>query len=80
MAKISAYGAHEVARLNVNTMGGYPGILVIASDGRLLFRYSASGNGDLGSSYKVLGKVKNPAKRNAAMLTRYAAIAGYSER
>lgn len=76
MAKISAYGAHEVARMNVKTRAGYPAILVMASDGRVLFRYT----GDLGSSYKVVGKAGLAANRTSEMLARYAKLAGYSER
>lgn len=53
MAKISARGATEVARVTGKSANGVRYIYVVCSDGRILRRAT----GDLGSGYKVLGKV-----------------------
>jgi hypothetical protein len=73
MAKISARGASEVARFTVripdtgpDDPGQYPTVFVLASDGRVLRRWTAGPSG-----YSVYGLIKDPAKRTAAVLRSY---------
>lgn len=54
MAKISARGCREVARIRY-AQGGYRGIMVLRSDGAVLQRLT----GDVGNAYTILGKVKD---------------------
>lgn len=54
MAKITARGATEVARINFTTEGGATGILVLRSDRKVLRRWT----GDLKSGYSIMGTLK----------------------
>ena len=64
MAKISAHGAHEVARIKATIPGNhYSQLFVIASDGRVLSRYT-----DISSGYRIYGRIKDPSKRTAEFL------------
>lgn len=73
MAKISAYGAREVARMKGRRPGtDYDATFVITSDGRVLRKIAAQ------SGYTVLGKVK-PEHQNRDGLARVLAHFGYRE-
>jgi len=65
MAKISANGAHEVARIKVTTPGNnYGQLFVVASDGRVLTRYTDG----ISSGYRIYGRIKDPSKRTGEFL------------
>lgn len=66
MAKISARGAREVARLKVRSAfpGGGEYLYVMTTDGRVLRRAT----GDAGTGYTVRLRVKDPAKRTEETL------------
>jgi len=71
MAKISANGCHEVARLNFTMERGHTGILLLRSDGKLLERCT----GDLSTAYRVVGTAKDKATlvaKGRGMLERFA--------
>ena len=74
MAKISAYGAHEVARIRVTTPGNnYGQLFVIASDGRVLTRFTDG----ISNGYRVYGRIKDPSKRTGEFLTGLLEKRGY---
>lgn len=54
VAKISARGATEVARVNFITPAGTTGIMLVRSDRKVLQRVT----GEYGSGYKVVGSLK----------------------
>jgi hypothetical protein len=65
MAKISARGATEVARVRGQREGAdFQMIYVMCSDGRVLRRST----GEFGSGYSVRGKVSRPENRTAEYL------------
>lgn len=65
MAKITAHGAREVARIKVTTPGNnYKQLFVIASDGRVLTRYTDG----ISNGYRIYGRIKDERKRNSAFL------------
>lgn len=70
MAKISARGATEIARLHA-TSETVSVTLVLTSDGRVLRKFDGMGG------YSVLGRVNDPAKRTSAMLAEVARRFGY---
>lgn len=66
MAKISARGAREIARITATRPGASGRYLyVLASDGRVLTRYSG---GQASSAYKVRGRIRNPDARTRESL------------
>lgn len=74
MAKISARGATEVARVKTNqtnaqTLDFYV-TFVLTSDGRVLRKAAESG-------YGVVARVTDPANRNQGTLERYVRRLGY---
>ena len=68
MAKISANGAHEVARLSAISQRGTRYILVMTSDGRVLSRAT----GDADSGYVVVLRNIPQRLRNKSSLFGYA--------
>ncbi len=77
MAKISANGCHEVARVSATLSSPtftYPAILVLRSDGAILRRFT----GDLPSGYTILGRLKADAPRSIDTLLRIAGRRGYT--
>jgi len=68
MAKISAYGATEVARIRVRTTADREKIYVMTSDGRVLTRYA----GETGSTYTLRGRTKKPESINREFLSQVA--------
>lgn len=71
MAKISARGAKEVARIKAKSeAGGYSYIFILTSDGRVLKRLSQD------SGYTVDHRVRNPENINRAFLERYIGLRG----
>jgi len=73
MAKISANGATEVARINVTRAdGGYTYVWVMTSDGRVLSRARGTGDG-----YTVAQRGLRRNLRTREVLLRIAAIRGY---
>lgn len=68
MAKISARGAQEVARITAASPGGARYIYVMASDGRVLYRPT----GDAGSGYSIHGRKAAPIDRTRKELIRRA--------
>ena len=64
MAKISAYGATEVARIRCENNYGTTYLYVLCSDGRILYRPT----GYPGTSYTVRGKLTKPEHINAEYL------------
>ena len=76
MAKISANGAHEVARIKATFSGNHTRIFVITSDGRVLGRWT----GDLNSGYVVILRNIPPECRNSDNLRHYVKILGYAVR
>ena len=73
MAKISANGAHEVARINVTSPAGYPYLWVMCSDGRVLSRAT----GELSDGYTVAQRGLRRSLRTREALLRIALIRGY---
>jgi hypothetical protein len=74
MAKISARGATEVARLRVtNGAGKFPRLFVMTSDGRILTRLT----GELGTGYTVATIVQSARNRNESYLRGYVLNRGY---
>lgn len=74
MAKISANGATEVAKLKVRSQAGYEYLYVMTSDGRVLRRAT----GDAGTGYSVQARKISPAKRTAEVLTQLVGMLGYT--
>jgi hypothetical protein len=73
MAKISANGAHEVARIQVtHLVSGQPYVWVMTSDGRVLSRASGTGDG-----YTVAARGLRRHLRTREALLRIAQIRGY---
>lgn len=75
MAKISARGATEVARITATlpTVGGVVTVgatLVITSDGRILRKFEGSG-------YNLMARVKNPKFITEEFLRSFATRRGY---
>jgi hypothetical protein len=65
VAKISARGAREVARITATRpASGGRYIYVLTDDGRVLYRAV----GVVGTSYTIRGRIKNPASRTRDML------------
>lgn len=73
MAKISANGAHEVARIKVTSPGGYPYLWVMCSDGRVLSRAT----GELSDGYTVAVRGLSRSLRTREALLRIAQIRGF---
>ena len=73
MAKISANGAHEIARIKVTSPAGYPYLWVMCSDGRVLSRAT----GELGDSYTVYLRGLRRSLRTREALLRIAQIRSY---
>jgi hypothetical protein len=73
MAKISANGAHEIARIRVASPAGYPYLWVMCSDGRVLTRAT----GELGDGYTVAYRGLRRNLRTREALLRIAQIRGY---
>lgn len=80
MAKITARGAHEVARVNVTLttndedLGDIKGIFVLRSDRKLLRRNC----GEYGGSYSIVGTLKAESMADPlGALRRIAAANGY---
>jgi hypothetical protein len=75
MAKISAYGATEVARVKVvNSSGEFPRLFVLTSTGKILTRLT----GELSTSYTIVHRIKRPSARTEQGLLNYVAIRGYT--
>jgi hypothetical protein len=73
MAKISANGATEVARIQVaHLVSGQPYVWVMTSDGRVLSRASGTGDG-----YTVAARGLRRSLRVRETLLRIAQIRGY---
>lgn len=72
MAKISARGAKEIARIKaISPAGdGYTYSFVLTSDGRVLRK------GDLDSGYTIVHRVKFETNLNEAFLRRFAMLRG----
>ena len=70
MAKISAYGATEVARIKVRSPGGVEMVYVMASSGRVLTRYV--GDHDRDSNYTLRGRTQKPERINQEFLIQIA--------
>ena len=72
MAKISANGATEVARIQAISPAGYTYLWVMTSDGRVLSRASGTGDG-----YTVAARGLRRSLRVRETLLRIAQIRGY---
>ena len=73
MAKISARGATEIARVKAHSEAADVDYLfVLTSDGRVLSRYA----GENGSGYTLAHKVRNPDNINQAFLERFVGLRG----
>ena len=68
MAKISAYGATEVARVTCENSRGTKYVYVMCSDGRILYRPIAT-KGEPSPSYLLRGKLTKPEHFNTDYLT-----------
>jgi hypothetical protein len=64
MAKITANGAHEVAKVKAHSRAGGEYLYVMCSDGRVLWRPT----GESGSGYTVLYRGVKQERRNLATL------------
>lgn len=73
MAKISARGAHEVAKFAARSPRGYRQLVVLRSDGQVLRRLA---DGDIKGSYKVWGALETA---DRATLLRVLERRGYTE-
>ena len=73
MAKISANGAHEVARIRAISPAGYTYIWIMTSDGRVLTRTT----GELSDGYTVAHRGLRRSLRTREALLRIAQIRGY---
>lgn len=74
MAKISANGAHEIARIRVeHLISGQPYLWVMCSDGRVLSRAT----GELSDGYTVAARGLRRHLRTREALLRIAQIRGY---
>lgn len=69
MAKISAYGATEVARVTCENSRGTKYAYVMCSDGRILYRRVAA-KGERSEAYLLRGKLTKPEHFNADYLAR----------
>jgi len=73
MAKITANGAHEVARIRVTSPAGFPYLWVMCSDGRVLSRAT----GELSDGYTIAVRGLQRHLRTREALLRIAQIRGY---